>query len=84
LLVIFVLSAILGGVAALVLLVARGRLIEGLRRTARLTAEIADRNWTEVRRRSDRRAAGALALPYGAVVATGTLVFLFAVRNAVR
>lgn len=84
LLVIFVLSGLLGGLAALLLLLSRGRLREGLLRTAGLTAQMARRNWTEVKSRSDRRMAGALSLPYGAVVATGTLVFLFAIRNSVR
>jgi prepilin peptidase CpaA len=84
LLVIFVLTGIFGGIAALALLVVRGRLGDGLRRTLGLTAQMARSNWVEVKRRSDRRAAGALALPYGAVVATGSLVFLFAIRNVVR
>lgn len=84
LLVIFVLTGMIGGVAALFMLLFRGRLFEGLRRTSGIAAQVACRNWTELQRRSDRRAAGAMSMPYGAVVATGALVFLFAIRNSVR
>lgn len=84
LLVIFVLTGIFGGVAALALLLARGRLGDGLRRTAGLTRALVRHDWAEVMSRSDRHAAGALSLPYGAVVASGALVFLFAVRSLAR
>lgn len=81
LLVIFVLTGILGGVAALVLILLRGSLARVLRNSIGLVSASARFNWSEVRNRSDRRVSGALSLPYGPVVATSTLIFLFAMRN---
>ena len=83
LLVIFVLTGILGGVAALALMLWRGKAGQAMGRTFGLAGQMLRMNWPQVRRRSDLRAPGALTLPYGAVVAGGTLLFLFAVRQPV-
>lgn len=87
LLVIFVLTGLFGGIAALAMAAARGRIGQTLARTTGLLAELpgsfARLNWSGIQQRSNRQAPGALRLPYGAVIATGTLVFLFASRTPI-
>ncbi len=80
LLVIFVLTGLFGGIAALAMVAARGRIGQTLARTTMLLGSFARLNWSGIQQRSNRQAEGALRLPYGAVIATGTLVFLFASR----
>jgi prepilin peptidase CpaA len=73
---VFVFTGLLGGLAAIVLSLARGRLREVLVRTASLLKNLALLRWQDVRRASRLDAPGALRLPYGAVIAGGTLLFL--------
>ena len=65
LIIVFVFTGLLGGIAAIALSIARGRLRETLERTGSLMLGV-------------RTAAGAdsLRLPYGAVIAGGTLLSL--------
>jgi prepilin peptidase CpaA len=81
LLLIFVLTGLAGGMAALALIVVRGRAGEKLRSTLALAGSMLRLNWNEVSSSSDRGVPGAICLPYGAVVAVGTLVFLLTVRH---
>jgi prepilin peptidase CpaA len=69
LIIVFVFTGLVGGVAAIALAVSRGRLRETLERTGSLMLGV-------------RGAAGpdSLRLPYGAVIAAGTLLFLAANR----
>jgi prepilin peptidase CpaA len=73
---VFILTGLLGGVAALALAAARGRLMEVLRRTGHIVAGLGLLRWREVRQASRLDAPNALRLPYGAVIAGGTLLFL--------
>ena len=73
---VFVVTGLLGGIAALVLALARGRLRQTLDRTAALLRNFGRLRWSEVRSASDLDAPGALRLPYGAVIAGGALTFL--------
>jgi prepilin peptidase CpaA len=74
--VVFVVTGLLGGIAAVLLALARGRLRQTLHRTAALLGNFGRLRWSEVRSASDLDAPGALRLPYGAVIAGGTLAFL--------
>lgn len=76
LLLVFVLTGLLGGIAAIGLAAVRGRLRPVLGRTAQLLSNLARLHWKQVRQASSLDAPGALRLPYGAVIAAGTLVFL--------
>ncbi len=69
LIIVFVFTALLGGIAAIALAVSRGRLRETLERTGSLMLGV-------------RTAAGpdSLRLPYGAVIAGGTLLSLVVLR----
>jgi len=69
LLVVFVLTGLLGGIAAISLAIARGRLQDTLRRTAQLVSGS-----------RPEATAASLRLPYGVVIAGATLVFLTAFR----
>ena len=73
---VFVLTGLLGGVAALVLAIARGRLRQTLSNTGHILASAGALRFQEVRRSSALDAPGALRLPYGAVIAGGTLLGL--------
>jgi prepilin peptidase CpaA len=73
---IFVCTGLLGGIAAAGLAMARGRLRQTLANTGHLLLNFGRRHWKEVRRASSLDAPGALRLPYGAVIAGGVLVFL--------
>jgi len=74
--VVFIATGLLGGLAALVLSLARGRLRQTLERTARLIGNFGALHWKEVRGSSDLHSPDALRLPYGAVIALGTVAFL--------
>jgi prepilin peptidase CpaA len=67
---VFVLTGLLGGVAAGMLALWRGRLRQTLRKTGELMTELGRMHWQEAR----AAAAEALRLPYGAVIAGGTLL----------
>jgi prepilin peptidase CpaA len=71
---VFVLTGLLGGVAAVLLAVSRGRLRETLQRTGELMLDVSRLRWQQAKASSS--AAGALRLPYGAVIAGGTLLAL--------
>ena len=73
---VFVVTGLLGGIAAVVLALVRGRLRQTLDRTASLLFNFGRLRWSEVRTASDLDAPGALRLPYGAVIAGGALAFL--------
>ena len=73
LLVIFIYTGLLGGVLALLVAMARGRLGAALANTARLLGQLGRRRWEEAR--SMETATG--RLPYGAVIAAGCALFLW-------
>ena len=73
---VFVATGLLGGIAAVAMALARGRLRQTLQRTSGLLLSFGRMRWSEVRSASDLDAPGALRLPYGAVIAGGTLTFL--------
>ncbi len=74
LILVFVLTGLLGGIAAAALAASRGRLRTTLERTAGLLLDLGRLRWQEVREASG--APDALRLPYGAVIAGGTLLSL--------
>lgn len=77
LLAVFVLVALIGGVAAVAVAVRAGALSRTLKNTWRIAASAGRGRWAELRERSDLAQPGALRLAYGAVIALGTLVFLW-------
>ncbi len=76
----FVSTALLGGIAAAVLAASRGRLRETLGKTANLLLGFGRLRWQEVRKASAAAGSDALRLPYGAVIAGGTLLSLVILR----
>ncbi len=77
LLIIFIYSALLGGVVALGLAVARGRLGPTLGNTARLSGLLLRGRFREAR----SSPASGIYLPYGAVIAAGCLLFVVGPRS---
>lgn len=73
---VFVFSGLLGGIAAVSLALAYGRLRQTLLHTGHILLSLGLLRWQEVRRSSALDAPGSLRLPYGAVIAGGTLLFL--------
>ena len=73
---VFIFTGLLGGVAALALAMARGRLRQTLAQTGHLMLSFGRLRWEEARESSSLNAPGALRLPYGAVIAGGALLFL--------
>ena len=73
----FVFTGLLGGLAGVVLAVYRGRLRQTLSRTGELLMGVSRLRWHQL-----RAAAGpdSLRLPYGAVIAGGTLLYLVVLR----
>lgn len=80
LLLVFVFTGLLGGIMALGLAAASGRLRRTLAQTGQILINFGLLRWQEVRRASSLDAPGALRLPYGMVIAGGTFLFL-AVAN---
>ena len=76
LIVVFVFTALLGGIAAVGLAVWRGRLRETVVRSGALLLDLGRLRWQEVRETTIAVGPNALRLPYGAVIAGGTLVSL--------
>jgi len=74
LIMVFVFTGLLGGIAALVLSVSRGRLRQTLGQTGMLLLDLGRLRWQEVRQSSG--APNSLRLPYGIVIAGGTLLSL--------
>ena len=75
---VFVFTGLLGGIAALGLALSRGRLRETVARTGGLLADAGRLRWQDMR--ATAAAPGALRLPYGAVIAGGTLISLIVLR----
>ena len=77
LLLVFVLVACIGGIAAVGVAWRAGALGKVLRSTGAILAALARGRFTEFRERSDVNRPGALRLAYGAVIAAGALLFLW-------
>ncbi len=75
--VVFVLVAMLGGIAAVFVALRAGALGRVLRNTASIVMSARRGRWSELRQRSDLNRPGALSLPYGAVIAAGALLFMW-------
>ncbi|MBI3667147.1 MAG: prepilin peptidase [Acidobacteria bacterium] len=73
---VMVLVAGLGAVVGLAFSWWRGALPQVLGSTRGLLVDLVRGRWRAVREQSDYRAPGRLRLPYGAVIAAGTLIFL--------
>jgi prepilin peptidase CpaA len=78
LILIFVLTGLLGGIAGIGLALYRGRLQQTLERTRELFIDMGRMRWEQLG--AVAGAANALRLPYGAVIAGGTLISLFVLR----
>jgi prepilin peptidase CpaA len=81
LLVVFVLVALLGGVAAVIVALRAGALGNVLRNIAAILMSAGRGRWREFQQRSDLNRPGALSLPYGAVIAAGVLLFTWFPRG---
>jgi prepilin peptidase CpaA len=75
---VFVFTGLLGGIAGAALAAYRGQLRQTLARTAGLLADVGRLRWQQVR--ATAAASDSLRLPYGAVIAGGTLVSLMVLR----
>jgi prepilin peptidase CpaA len=74
---IFLITAILGGVAALILVTWRGRVRKTLRNVAFILSEMKNGRPAYAKNEElDVRSAKGVSLPHGAVIAVGTIVFL--------
>jgi prepilin peptidase CpaA len=74
---VFVLVALIGGVAGIVVAMRAGALSRVLANVGRIAAALFQGRLGEVKARSDVQQAGALRLAYGVVIAAGTLLFLW-------
>jgi prepilin peptidase CpaA len=74
--VVMALVALAGGAAAVAVALRYGALGRVARSAASIVGDLVCLRWSELRRRSDYRAPGALRLPHGPVIAAGTLAFL--------
>ena len=74
---VFVLVALIGGVAAVVVSLRAGALTRVLKNSLLIVASLGRGRWAEFRERSDMNQPGALRLAYGAVIAAGALLFLW-------
>jgi prepilin peptidase CpaA len=75
--VVFVLVAIAGGVAGLIVALRAGALTRVLKNSALILASLGRGRWAEFHARSDMNQPGAMRLAYGAVIALGALLFLW-------
>ena len=73
---VFIATGLLGGIAAIALSLAHGRLQETLSKTGGLLANLSLFRWRRAKQASVLSAPGALRLPYGAVIAGGALTYL--------
>jgi prepilin peptidase CpaA len=80
LIIVFVVTGLLGGIAAAVLAAARGRLRDTLERTGRLMLDWGRWRGKEGPEALDAADPDSLRLPYGAVIAGGTLVSLVVIH----
>lgn len=74
---VFVLVALIGGIAAVAVSWRAGALGEVLSNVRAILLSLARGRWSEFQERSDMRRPGALHLAYGAVIAAGALLFLW-------
>jgi prepilin peptidase CpaA len=74
----FVFTGLFGGIAGVVLALSRGRLQQTLTRARELLIDAGTLRWREMQQRA--AAADGLRLPYGAVIAGGTLACLIGLR----
>ncbi len=74
---VFVLVALCGGVAAVFVAWRAGALRRVAASTASLLGSMLRLRWTELKQKSDLQQPGRLRLAYGAVIAAGTLLFLW-------
>src|SRR5438105_15841182 len=79
-LVVFVLVALIGGVAAIAVSLLAGALGRVAGDTVSILQSLAGGRWAELRERSDMNRPGAIRLAYGAVIAAGALLFLWVPR----
>jgi prepilin peptidase CpaA len=81
--VIFIFASVLGGIAAMALALAKGRLRQTLHNVVRILRELAAGRPPYARHPDlDVANPGALRLPYGAVIAAGTFAYLLAAGAA--
>ena len=76
LILVFVFTGLLGGIAAAALAASRGRLRETLEKTGELLLDLGRLRWQQVRGTRTMGASDSLRLPYGVVIAAGTLLSL--------
>jgi prepilin peptidase CpaA len=74
---VFVLVAVIGGIAAVVVSLRAGALTRVLKNSFSIMASFGLGRWSELKERSDMHQPGALRLAYGAVIALGALLFLW-------
>jgi prepilin peptidase CpaA len=74
---VFVLVALIGGVAAVIVSLRAGALTRVLKNSLMIFVSLGHGRWAEFRERSDMSQPGAIRLAYGAVIALGALVFLW-------
>src|SRR5882762_3713341 len=77
LVVVFVLVALIGGVAAVIVSLRAGALTRVLKNSLLIVTSFGRGRWAEFRERSDMHQPGGIRLAYGAVIALGALVFLW-------
>jgi prepilin peptidase CpaA len=75
--VVFVLVAIIGGIAGMITALRAGALTRVLKNSLMIVASLGRGRWAEFRERSDLNKPGAMRLAYGAVIALGALLFLW-------
>jgi Flp pilus assembly protein protease CpaA len=75
--VVFVLVAIIGGIAGMIVALRAGALTRVLKNSLMIFASLGRGRWAEFRERSDLNKPGAMRLAYGAVIALGALLFLW-------
>ena len=78
LILVFVFTGLLGGITGVALALWRGRLRQTLSRTGELLMGLSRLHWQQVQ--AAATAPGSLRLPYGAVIAGGTLLALVVLR----
>jgi len=76
LILVFVITGLLGGIAATILAATRKRLRKTLERTGELLFDLSRLRWKEVQQAAATAGPDSLRLPYGVVIAGGTLLSL--------
>jgi len=76
LILVFVFTGLLGGIAAAALAAFHGRLRETLKKTGELLVDLGRLRWQQAQGTSTVGASDSLRLPYGVVIAAGTLLSL--------